>query len=148
MRLYHDQALNKEPGGGYTPWHCDQYYWPVQSDKIVTAWVPLQVPHSPSPWPPPSRAPLTPLQYHRSTGTSKPRNECNHMHSVLKCSLGLPAQAHFHELTCHLKILQLCSVCLCRLEHLTPNKQCVQEVPEEMGPLQFAAGSHAHDLGR
>ena len=43
VRVYHDQALNKEPGGGYTPWHCDGYYWPVQSDKIVTAWVPLQV---------------------------------------------------------------------------------------------------------
>ncbi|KAL3148398.1 hypothetical protein ABBQ38_013855 [Trebouxia sp. C0009 RCD-2024] len=64
VRVYHDQALNKEPGGGYTPWHCDAYYWPVQSDKIVTAWIPLQ------------------------------------------------------------------------------------DVPEEMGPLQFAAGSHAHDLGR
>ena len=48
VRLYHDQALNKEPGGGYTPWHCDAYYWPVQSDKIVTAWVPLQVTTPPS----------------------------------------------------------------------------------------------------
>ena len=43
VRVYHDQALNKEPGGGYTPWHCDGYYWPVKSEKIVTAWVPLQV---------------------------------------------------------------------------------------------------------
>ena len=48
VRLYHDQALNKEPGGGYTPWHCDAYYWPVLSDKIVTAWVPLQVTTPPS----------------------------------------------------------------------------------------------------
>ncbi|DBB13639.1 TPA: hypothetical protein ACH3X3_000659 [Trebouxia sp. C0006] len=64
VRIYHDQALNKEPGGGYTPWHCDGYYWPLQSDKILTAWVPLQA------------------------------------------------------------------------------------VPEEMGPLQFAARSHTHDLGR
>jgi ectoine hydroxylase-related dioxygenase (phytanoyl-CoA dioxygenase family) len=42
VRLYHDQALYKEAGGGITPWHADQYYWPVSSDKIVTAWIPLQ----------------------------------------------------------------------------------------------------------
>lgn len=42
VRLYHDQALYKEPGGGYTPWHADQYYWPLSSDKTVTAWMPLQ----------------------------------------------------------------------------------------------------------
>lgn len=41
-RLYHDQALFKEPGGGITPWHADQYYWPLESDKTVTAWMPLQ----------------------------------------------------------------------------------------------------------
>ncbi|MEY4661117.1 MAG: hypothetical protein RLZZ42_1069, partial [Bacteroidota bacterium] len=29
VRLYHDQALYKEPGGGHTPWHADQYYWPL-----------------------------------------------------------------------------------------------------------------------
>jgi ectoine hydroxylase-related dioxygenase (phytanoyl-CoA dioxygenase family) len=42
VRLYHDQALYKEAGGGITPWHADQYYWPVDSDRTVTAWVPLQ----------------------------------------------------------------------------------------------------------
>lgn len=41
VRIYHDQALYKEPGGGFTPWHADQYYWPVSSDKIITAWIPL-----------------------------------------------------------------------------------------------------------
>lgn len=41
-RLYHDQALFKEGGGGITPWHADQYYWPLSSDKTVTAWIPLQ----------------------------------------------------------------------------------------------------------
>jgi len=40
-RMYHDQALYKEPGGGITPWHADQYYWPVSSNKTVTAWIPL-----------------------------------------------------------------------------------------------------------
>ncbi len=41
-RIYHDQALYKESGGGVTPWHADQYYWPVESDKTITAWIPLQ----------------------------------------------------------------------------------------------------------
>ena len=42
VRIYHDQALYKEAGGGITPWHADQYYWPTSSDKTVTAWEPLQ----------------------------------------------------------------------------------------------------------
>jgi ectoine hydroxylase-related dioxygenase (phytanoyl-CoA dioxygenase family) len=42
VRLYHDQALFKEGGGGITPWHADQYYWPLDSDKTITAWIPLQ----------------------------------------------------------------------------------------------------------
>ena len=42
VRLYHDQALYKEPSGGHTPWHADQYYWPLASPKTVTAWIPLQ----------------------------------------------------------------------------------------------------------
>jgi ectoine hydroxylase-related dioxygenase (phytanoyl-CoA dioxygenase family) len=42
VRLYHDQALYKEAGGGYTPWHADQYYWPLETDKTITAWMPLQ----------------------------------------------------------------------------------------------------------
>ncbi len=41
VRMYHDQALYKEAGGGYTPWHVDQYYWPLSSEKTVTAWIPL-----------------------------------------------------------------------------------------------------------
>jgi ectoine hydroxylase-related dioxygenase (phytanoyl-CoA dioxygenase family) len=42
VRLYHDQSLYKEPGGGFTPAHADQYYWPLASDRCITAWVPLQ----------------------------------------------------------------------------------------------------------
>ncbi|MFC9530618.1 phytanoyl-CoA dioxygenase family protein [Streptomyces sp. NPDC056975] len=42
VRLYHDQALYKEPSGGITPWHADQYYWPLSSDRCVTVWLPLQ----------------------------------------------------------------------------------------------------------
>ncbi len=41
VRLYHDQALFKEAGGGLTPWHQDQYYWPIASDDTITMWMPL-----------------------------------------------------------------------------------------------------------
>lgn len=42
VRLYHDQALYKESAGGITPWHADQFYWPLSSPKTVTVWIPLQ----------------------------------------------------------------------------------------------------------
>jgi ectoine hydroxylase-related dioxygenase (phytanoyl-CoA dioxygenase family) len=42
VRIYHDQALYKEARGGITPWHADQYYWPLSSDKTITVWIPLQ----------------------------------------------------------------------------------------------------------
>ena len=41
VRVYHDQALFKEAGGGATPWHVDHYYWPLATEKVLTAWVPL-----------------------------------------------------------------------------------------------------------
>ncbi len=41
VRLWHDQALYKEPSGGFTPWHADQQYWPMASGLSVTAWIPL-----------------------------------------------------------------------------------------------------------
>jgi ectoine hydroxylase-related dioxygenase (phytanoyl-CoA dioxygenase family) len=41
VRIYHDQALFKEPGGGHTPWHQDQIYWPLDTDKTITMWMPL-----------------------------------------------------------------------------------------------------------
>lgn len=41
VRLYHDQALYKEPGGGFTPWHQDQYYWPLDTTNTITLWMPL-----------------------------------------------------------------------------------------------------------
>ncbi|GLX66775.1 phytanoyl-CoA dioxygenase family protein [Paenibacillus glycanilyticus] len=41
VRMYHDQALFKEPGGGHTPWHQDQIYWPVDTEKTITLWMPL-----------------------------------------------------------------------------------------------------------
>jgi Phytanoyl-CoA dioxygenase (PhyH) len=42
VRLFADQGLYKEPGGGVTPWHADQYHWPLSSDRSITVWVPLQ----------------------------------------------------------------------------------------------------------
>lgn len=50
VRLYHDQSLYKEAGGGLTPAHADQFYWPLASERTVTAWIPLQaVPQSMGP---------------------------------------------------------------------------------------------------
>ncbi|MEP0712495.1 MAG: phytanoyl-CoA dioxygenase family protein [Algoriphagus sp.] len=25
-----------------TPWHADQYYWPIDTDNTITAWIPIQ----------------------------------------------------------------------------------------------------------
>ena len=41
VRLYHDQSLFKEPGGGITPWHQDQVYWPLDTNNTITMWMPL-----------------------------------------------------------------------------------------------------------
>lgn len=41
VRIYHDQALYKEPGGGHTPWHQDQIYWPLATHNTITMWMPL-----------------------------------------------------------------------------------------------------------
>jgi ectoine hydroxylase-related dioxygenase (phytanoyl-CoA dioxygenase family) len=42
VRMYHDQALYKEPSGGFTPWHADQFYWPLSNPNTCTVWAPLQ----------------------------------------------------------------------------------------------------------
>src|SRR5690606_27250421 len=41
VRIYHDQALFKEAGGGITPWHQDQIYWPLDTPNTITMWMPL-----------------------------------------------------------------------------------------------------------
>ena len=41
VRIYHDQALFKEAGGGITPWHQDQHYWPLATNKVVSMWMTL-----------------------------------------------------------------------------------------------------------
>jgi hypothetical protein len=42
VRLYHDNALAKEPGCGRTPWHCDDHHFPLATHDVVTAWIPAQ----------------------------------------------------------------------------------------------------------
>lgn len=42
VRLYHDNALSKEPGAGRTPWHFDAHHFPLASADVLTAWIPLQ----------------------------------------------------------------------------------------------------------
>jgi ectoine hydroxylase-related dioxygenase (phytanoyl-CoA dioxygenase family) len=41
IRLWHDQALYKEPGGRETDAHQDQPYWPIAETDSLTAWIPL-----------------------------------------------------------------------------------------------------------
>jgi len=41
VRLWHDQALYKEPGGRETDAHQDHAYWPIAEADTVTAWIPL-----------------------------------------------------------------------------------------------------------
>jgi phytanoyl-CoA hydroxylase len=44
VRMWHDQALFKEPEGGKrTPWHQDAYYWPHTERKDqITIWIALR----------------------------------------------------------------------------------------------------------
>lgn len=42
VRVYHDDFLCKEPGGGRTPWHYDGHHYPIASDRVGTIWIPLQ----------------------------------------------------------------------------------------------------------
>jgi hypothetical protein len=42
IRLYHDNALAKEPGCGRTPWHYDEDHFPIASKNVCTVWIPLQ----------------------------------------------------------------------------------------------------------
>ena len=42
VRLYHDNALSKEPGCGRTPWHYDDHHFPLETNDVVTAWIPAQ----------------------------------------------------------------------------------------------------------
>jgi hypothetical protein len=41
VRIYHDNALSKEPGCGRTPWHHDAEHFPLATLSAVTAWIPV-----------------------------------------------------------------------------------------------------------
>lgn len=45
VRLYHDNLMSKEPGGGRTPWHFDDHHFPLDTHDVVTAWIPAQAIH-------------------------------------------------------------------------------------------------------
>ncbi len=40
-RIFIEDSMFKEPGGGHTPWHQDGSCLPFEPKKMVTAWVPL-----------------------------------------------------------------------------------------------------------
>ena len=42
IRLYHDNVLAKQAGCGRTPWHFDDHHFPLDTNDVVTAWVPAQ----------------------------------------------------------------------------------------------------------
>jgi ectoine hydroxylase-related dioxygenase (phytanoyl-CoA dioxygenase family) len=41
IRLWHDQALFKEPGGRITDMHQDTSYWPLNTENTTTIWLAL-----------------------------------------------------------------------------------------------------------
>jgi len=41
VRLWHDQALYKEPGGRKTDAHLDYPFWPVDRQDLVSVWIPF-----------------------------------------------------------------------------------------------------------
>jgi ectoine hydroxylase-related dioxygenase (phytanoyl-CoA dioxygenase family) len=41
LRIWHDQALYKEPGGRITDPHQDLPFWPIYPPNQITAWIPF-----------------------------------------------------------------------------------------------------------
>lgn len=41
VRLFRDQSYFKGPGGANTPWHQDAYFMPLDTEKVLTLWIPL-----------------------------------------------------------------------------------------------------------
>ncbi len=42
IRLYHDNILVKLPACGRTPWHYDTHHFPLDTNEVITAWIPSQ----------------------------------------------------------------------------------------------------------
>lgn len=45
VRIWHDQALYKEPGGRETDAHQDRPFWPIEPPSQLTAWIPFDGSH-------------------------------------------------------------------------------------------------------
>jgi ectoine hydroxylase-related dioxygenase (phytanoyl-CoA dioxygenase family) len=41
VRLYHDEALIKDPGANQSPWHKDHYNWPLATHHTIKLWLAL-----------------------------------------------------------------------------------------------------------
>ncbi|WP_437664959.1 phytanoyl-CoA dioxygenase family protein [Sorangium sp. So ce1182] len=41
VRVFRDQSYFKDAGGGSTPWHQDSRFMPLDTDDILTLWIPL-----------------------------------------------------------------------------------------------------------
>jgi len=41
VRLFRDQSYFKGTNGANTPWHQDAYFMPLDTEKILTMWIPL-----------------------------------------------------------------------------------------------------------
>jgi hypothetical protein len=41
VRLYHDEAIVKEPGGLPAPWHKDHFGWPLATHQTIKMWLAL-----------------------------------------------------------------------------------------------------------
>ena len=42
LRIYHDQVLYKYPQASITDWHQDNLYIPLNTNKTLTIWIPLE----------------------------------------------------------------------------------------------------------
>ncbi len=79
VRLYHDQALFKQAGGRNTPWHQDQFYWPLDTVNTITLWMPL------------TEAP-------RESGTMSFAAGSHHEGSLISIAISEDSQTRFEEL--------------------------------------------------
>jgi len=107
VRIWHDQALFKEPGGRPTDAHQDHPYWPIREPDQVTAWIPLdgstQAAGAMSYWPGSHRLGLD--QFVNIFGADDPEDIASHpaLRGVDPIVLEVPrgSVAFHHGLTAH-----------------------------------------------
>lgn len=94
VRLFRDQTYFKKPGGTCTPWHQDGYFMPLDTEKIITMWLPLVEVT-------PEMAPMSFVDgsHHGAEylGTSTPQEEQNQAftNSIVKQGYQLTNYGHF-----------------------------------------------------